>query len=117
VGICSGNACNLNNCKYPCQIFLGNGDILTRKDYITDKSGSEFYDSIVASDEFLFYADGRRKRFNKIVPGKEEAISVIKGIDSLLDKQAFERVRAGFDRGYNEVVFAVDDNLTIVKFK
>jgi hypothetical protein len=57
----------------------------------------------------MYYVDGQRKRVNKIVPGKEIAISVVKGIDSTLDKLTFENVRVGFDRGYNEVIIAIDN--------
>ena len=99
---------------FPCGTVLGpfrtDADRMTMSDRI---AGSEFYEGIVTTDDFLYYADGRRKRINKIVPGKEQAISVIKGIDSLLDKQSFESVRAGFDRGYNEAIFCIDDSLTL----
>lgn len=109
VGIASVNARSIIQDGQPGDLVLGTGGILTRYDYVTDKSGSEFYDSIVASDDFLFYGDGRRKRVNKIVPGKEVAVSVVKGIDSTLDKLPWNKVRAGFDRGYNEVIFSIDD--------
>lgn len=108
VGIVSVNERSLLQDNQAKQLALGTGGILTRYDYITDKSGSEFYDGIIASDDSLFYADGRRKRINKLVPGKEQAVSVIKGIDSTLDKLPFNSVKVGFDRGYNEVVFAID---------
>lgn len=108
VGIASVNQRSLIQDNQPGQLALGTGGILTRYDYITDKSGSEFYDGIIATDDFIFYVDGRRKRANKLVPGKEEAISVIKGIDSTLDKLPFETVSVGFDRGYNEVLFSID---------
>jgi hypothetical protein len=109
VGVASVNQRSLIQDNQPGMLSLGTGGILTRYDYITDKSGSEFYDGIVASDDYIFYVDGRRKRANKLVPGKEDAISVIKGIDSVFDKLQFNNVRLGFDRGYNEVLFAIDD--------
>jgi len=109
VGIVSVNPRSLIQDNNTSQLVLGTGGILDRYDYITDKSGSEFYDAILGSDDFMFYADGRRKRINKIVPGKEIAISVVKGIDSTLDKLSWDTVVAGFDRGYNEVVFSIDD--------
>jgi len=108
VGVASVNQRSLINDNNPGELALGTGGILTRYDYITDKSGSEYYDAIVASDTYIFYADGRRKRINKIVSGKEEAVSVIKGIDSTLDKLSWETVVGGFDRGFNEVLFSVD---------
>lgn len=108
VGIASVNQRSLIQDGQPGQLSLGTGGILPRYDYITDKSGSEFYDGIIATDDFLFYVDGRRKRANKLVPGKEEAVSVIKGIDSTLDKLPFNKVSVGFDRGYNEVLFSID---------
>lgn len=109
IGIASVNDRSLIQDNQPGQLSLGTGGVLPRYDYITDKSGSAFYEAILASDDFLFYADGRRKRINKIVPGKEVAVSVVKGIDSTLDKLTWKNVRAGFDRGYNEVIFAIDN--------
>jgi len=109
VGIASVNDRSLIQDGQAGQLTLGTGGILPRYDYVTDKSGSEYYEAILASDDFLFYADGRRKRINKLVPGKEVAVSIVKGIDSTLDKLSWENVRAGFDRGYNEVIFAIDD--------
>jgi len=108
IGIASVNDRSLIQDNQPGQLALGTGGVLPRYDYITDKSGSEFYDSIIATDDYLFYGDSRRKRINKIVPGKEVAVSVVKGIDSTLDKLAWETVRFGFDRGYNEVICAID---------
>lgn len=108
VGIASVNQRSLIQDNQPGQLTLGTGGVLTRYDYITDKSGSAFYDGIIATDDFLFYVDGRRKRANKLVPGKEQAVSIIKGIDSTLDKLPFENVKVGFDRGYNEVLFSID---------
>lgn len=108
ISIVSVNPRSVINDNNAGELVLGTGGILDRYDYITEKSGSTFYDGIITSDDYLFYVDGKRKRINKIVPGKEEAISVIKGIDSTLDKLTFETVNAGFDRGYNEVIFAID---------
>lgn len=109
VGIAAVNQRSLIKDNQPGALTLGTGTVLPRYDYVTDKSGSDFYDGIVGSDNFLYYADGRRKRFNKLIPGKEEAISVIKGIDSLLDKKRWYTAVTGFDRGYNEILFNVDD--------
>lgn len=112
VGIASVNERSVITDNQAKQLTVGTGGILTRYDYVTDKSGSAFYEGIIGTDDFLFYVDGRRKRVNKLVPGKEVALSVVKGIDSTLDKLAFDNVRVGFDRGYNEVIFAID-NTTI----
>ena len=109
VGVASVNPRSIIQDNQPGQLVLGTGGILDRYDYLTDKSGSEFYEGIIGTDNFMYYVDGRRKRVNKLVPGKEEAISIIKGIDSTLDKLEFNRVRAGFDRGYNEVIFSIDN--------
>jgi len=109
VGIASVNERSLLQDNQAKQLTLGTGGILTRFDYITDKSGSEFREGIIASDNFIYYVDAKRKRVNKIVIGKEEAVSLIKGIDSTLNKLAFENVRLGFDKGYNEVIVAIDN--------
>ena len=108
VGIASVNQRSLIQDNHIEALSVGTGGILTRYDYITDKSGSEFYEGIIATDDYLYYADGRRKRINKIIAGKEEAVSVIKGIDSLLNTLSFSNVRAGFDRGFNEAIFSID---------
>ena len=109
VGIASVNQRSLIQDNQPGQLVLGTAGILSRYDYITDKSGSENYHSIITSDDYIYYADKRRKRFNKLVPGKEEAISVVKGIDSLLFDLSWNNVRCGFDKGYNEVILSIDD--------
>ena len=109
VGIASVNERSLIQDNQAKQLSLGTGGILTRYDYITDKSGSAFYNGIIATDDYLFYVDGQRKRINKLVPGKEVAVSIVKGIDSTLDKLPFTNIRVGFDRGYNEVIFSIDN--------
>jgi len=53
--------------------------------------------------------DNRRKKINKIGSDKEVSISIIKGVDSMLDSLSFEDVVCGFDKKYNEVIFSIDD--------
>ncbi len=108
VGIVAINQRSLVQDEQSGKLTVGTGGILSRYDYITDKSGSEFYNAILGTDDYLFYGDGRRKRVNKIVPGKEIAVSIVKGIDSTLDKLAWDTCVAGFDRRYNEVIFSID---------
>lgn len=108
VGIAAVNQRSLVQDNQPGALSVGTGGILPRYDYVTDKSGSEFYEGIQASDTHLYYVDGRRKRINKLIAGQEIAVSLIKGIDSLLDKKDFDTVVGGFDRGFNEVIFTID---------
>ena len=112
IGIVSVNQRSLIQDNQIGALALGTGGILERFDYISEKSGSEYHDSIVSSDDFIFYADGRRKRINKLVNGQDEPVSIVKGINSLLDTLSWEYVRAGFDKSHNEVIFSFN-NMTI----
>jgi hypothetical protein len=113
VGVVSVNQRSLIQDNQPGQLTLGTGGILTRFDYVTEQSGSTFHDGITSSDTTIYYIDGRRKRFNKLLNSKELAISTIEGIESTLDNKTFSSGIVGFDKGFNEVIFSIDNSLTI----
>lgn len=113
VGVASVNAKVLLTDNNPGALSVGTGGILDRFDYITQQSGTELYDAIVASDRNIYYADNRRKRVNKLLGEGEAAVSMIKGIDSMLDKKPFLNVVAGFDKGFNEVFFNIDGKTVV----
>lgn len=88
-------------------LVLGTGGILTRYDYVVAASGITTHDAVCTSDNTIYYVDSTRKRIYKLT-NNEQPISVIKGIDSLLNTFLFASVLVGYDRGYNELLFTID---------
>lgn len=94
-------------------LVLGTGGILTRFDYITEQSGINNYNAVTSSNNTVYYVDSINKRINKIEGDREISISLIKGMDSFFSTLDFDTIVTGFDRGFNEILFTID-NYTIV---
>lgn len=90
---------------------LGTGGILERIDYLSTNSGVSTANSIVSSENTLYYVDSNLKRIYSFRGNANEPISLIKGLDSYLQSLDYDTIDCGFDPQYYEVLFNIDGTI------
>lgn len=94
-------------------LFIGSGTVLERYDYITNESGTSFYDSIVSAEGGIYYYDNYCNMVQGVTTKDGKiALSEVKGLKSFFDYRTFSNVVGGYDKENREVLFSLfhDDN-------
>lgn len=94
------------------KLTLGTGGILPRFDYLSFNTGISEYNSVVKADSTFYYVDSIRKRIYTH-EGGDVPVSVLKGLNSILQNLNFDYVNTGFDPKFNRVYFTIDDQTFI----
>jgi len=85
-------------------LALGSGGILTRKDYISTKNGTNYKQSIIHTPETLLWYDDNNDAIYTIQSLNEPSLDKVKGMASYFRDKSISDVRTGYDREFNEIL-------------
>jgi len=93
-------------------VAIGTGDVLSRYDYLSNTSGTAFHDSIVGTNNGIYYVDGINKKIAVLAQGVQ-FISDTKKIMSYTANKDFSTAVMLYNPKYSELWINIDDDTII----
>ncbi|HPQ80041.1 MAG TPA: hypothetical protein PLG47_06275, partial [Candidatus Dojkabacteria bacterium] len=93
-------------------VAIGTGGILSRYDYLSNTSGTSFHDSIVGTNNGIYYVDDTNKKI-AVLGQNVQFLSDSKSIMSYTANKSFEDVVALYNPKFSEVWFNIDGETII----
>ena len=91
-------------------LAIGYSGVLSRYDYLSIETGTSMIDSIVKTANQLFWYDDTNNGIYGFKNLTEPSITKTLGMNSWFNERTFTKVKSGYDRDFNEVLFQLKDS-------